>query len=133
MVADIEKYPDFLPWCHAARIIRRPSTHELEAELIISFGHFKESYVSKVQLTPPKGDGEGQIEVDMLQGPFNHLKNIWKFIPAAKSGSEIDFFLDFQFKSKLLDKLIGGMFTQAHRKMVEAFNERADFLYGKGK
>ena len=122
LVADVEKYPEFLPWCRAARILDRKE-NEFTAELIIAFSHFSENYVSRVLLTP-----YSSIEVKLVRGPFEHLTNSWKF--TKKDGkTEIDFWLDFKFRKKILEMLIGSLFAKATAKMVSAFQERADRLY----
>lgn len=123
LVAEVEKYPEFLPWCRAARILERQTDYFI-AELVICFKHITEQYTSKVTLFPHE-----RIEVEMLKGPFHHLTNRWEFY-GEDGGTRIEFFLDFAFKSKLLDKLIGGLFTRASQKMSEAFMTRADALYG---
>lgn len=123
LVADVERYPEFLPWCRAARILERQADCFI-AELVICFKHITEQYTSKVTLFPHE-----RIEVEMLKGPFHHLSNRWEFY-GEDGGTRIEFFLDFAFKSKLLDKLIGGLFTRASQKMSEAFMTRADALYG---
>lgn len=124
LVADVEKYPEFLPWCRAARILERKEG-EMLAELVITFSHMSERYTSRVTLNRPH-----RIEAVMVKGPFEHLVNRWDFKPAA-GGTEIDFFLDFQFRSRMLEKLIGSVFGKATEKMVTAFKARADVLYGK--
>lgn len=123
LVADVEKYSEFLPWCRAARILERRE-NSFTAELIISFAHFTESYVSLVSLHPHHA-----IEVTLVRGPFEHLANHWKFIPVEQGGTIIDFSLDFKFRSALLEKLIGSLFARATAKMVSAFKTRADQLY----
>ena len=128
LVLDIEQYPKFLPWCRAARILSYEGNSFL-GELVISFSHLTERYTSRVTPTPPTATQEGAINVDLVTGPFNYLKNHWRFVPAV-GGTEIHLDLDFQFKSKLLDKLIGGLFGRACEKMVAAFTARADALYG---
>jgi coenzyme Q-binding protein COQ10 len=125
LVADIEKYPEFLPWCRAARVLSR-SEGEFMGELIISFAHMSESYTSRVVLTP-----HSAIDVTMVRGPFEYLTNSWRFT-AVPEGTRIDFALDFKFRSKLLEKLMGGLFSKATERMVSAFSTRADILYGKG-
>jgi coenzyme Q-binding protein COQ10 len=131
LVADIEHYPEFLPWCRAARILER-GDNEFLGELIISFSHMSERYTSRVTLTPPaEENAPGSIDVALVKGPFSHLTNRWEFRPMDGGGSEIRFFLDFQFKSRLLESLIGGVFAKATLKMVEAFRERAEQLYGR--
>ena len=129
LVIDIEHYPQFLPWCRAARILAQEETGFL-AELVISFSHITERYTSRVTPTPPEGDSEGTINVDLVSGPFHHLTNHWRFIP-KEGGTEIQLALDFQFKSKMLNKLIGGLFGRACEKMIGAFMARAEALYGK--
>lgn len=130
LVAGIERYPDFLPWCKGARILERKSEHVLLAELVVSFKYMTESYVSEVMLTPPEGGQPGHINVHMVQGPFAHLENRWVFTPMDDGGTEVDFHLDFAFRSKILETMIGGMFTQATQKMGAAFRKKADAMYG---
>lgn len=126
LVADVEKYPEFLPWCRAARVVER-GEGEFLGELVVSFAHMTESYVSRVRLTPYSA-----IDVVMVRGPFAHLINRWAFSETDGGGTRIDFSLDFQFRSRLLEKLIGSLFSKATAKMAVAFKERADALYGKG-
>jgi len=123
LVADIEKYPEFLPWCNAARII---STHDwgCEAELVIAYKSLRESYVSKVKIDSPDA-----IYVDMISGPFKYLKNHWEF-KKHPEGVEVGFVLEFTFKSKFLEKILGAFFTRATQKMTDAFRDRAAALYG---
>lgn len=129
LVVDIEKYPQFLPWCRAARIVSREGNGAFLGELMISFSHLTERYTSRVAPTPPTATQEGRIEVTLVSGPFNFLNNHWRFVPHDK-GCEIHLDLDFEFKSKLLDKMLGGMFQRACEKMVAAFTTRAEALYG---
>ncbi|MBN8532027.1 MAG: type II toxin-antitoxin system RatA family toxin [Alphaproteobacteria bacterium] len=128
LVADVEKYPEFLPWCALARILKRQE-NRFEAELVIRYKQFSESYVSDVQLTPPGADGAAAIDVTQLRGPFMRLENHWKFLP-QDGGTRIDFALDFQFRSKILQMMIGAFYSRAAEKMVAAFLERAERLYG---
>lgn len=128
LVVDIEKYPEFLPWCRGARIISRESDGAFLGELIISFSHLTERYTSRVVPSPPTDNCEGRIEVSLVTGPFTRLDNHWRFIP-HKNGCEIQLALEFEFKSKLLDKMLGGMFQRACEKMVGAFTARAEALY----
>lgn len=125
MVLDVERYPEFLPWCRAARILERHPDYFL-GELVISFNHLSERYTSKI--IPIHGAQE-QIMVELVKGPFNYLTNHWKFTPTA-TGTDIHFHLEFAFKSRLLDTLMGAMFTRATEKMVAAFDERSKALYG---
>ncbi len=130
LVADVARYPEFLPWCRAARIVEL-GEGEMLAELVISFSHLSESYTSRVVLTRPVSpDAPGAIDVTMVKGPFEYLTNRWRFTAHPDGGSLIDFGLDFKFRSRLLEKLIGGLFGKATAKMVDAFSERANELYG---
>ncbi len=131
LVVDIEKYPEFLPWCRAARVISRAADGSFLGELIISFSHLTERYTSRVTGLPPEANKEGTIEVSLVSGPFSHLSNHWRFVPHSQ-GTELHFAVDFAFKSRLLNSLMGGMFTSASEKMVAAFTSRAEALYGKG-
>lgn len=128
LVVDVEKYPEFIPWCRAARIVSREKDSFL-GELIVSFSHLTERYTSRVTPIAPSDKNEGRIDVALVSGPFHHLNNHWRFVPHA-DGCEIHLDLDFRFKSKLLDTLIGGLFGRACEKMVGAFTARAKTLYG---
>ncbi len=124
LVLDIEQYPEFLPWCRAARILSRRE-HDFTGELVIAFKHIRESYVSRV-----RGNEQAlTIDVTMEKGPFHHLTNNWEF-KAHEDGCLIDFHIDFAFKNKILDKIIGTLFSRATKKMVDAFRERAEDIYG---
>lgn len=123
LVADIERYPEFLPWCIAARI-RERQPRLIVADLVIGFRMFRERFTSRVALDPPR-----QIEVTYAEGPFRYLTNHWSFTPVT-GGCRIDFFVDFQFKSRLMQKVIEMLFGEAVRRMVGAFEKRAAALYG---
>ena len=129
LVLDIERYPEFLPWCRAARVLER-TDGRIVGELVVSFKHFTESYTSEVTFTRPSDDmPDGVIDVRMIQGPFKHLSNHWTFAPLPQGGSEIALELEFEFRSKLLDSLIGMLFGKATAKMAGAFTQRAHALY----
>ena len=125
LVADVPNYPKFLPWCKAARITKHESDTVFYAELIIAFKGLTERYTSRVTLTP-----HSAIKAEMVEGPFHHLVNDWHLKPSDEEGCEIHLDLDFQFKSKILDKMIGPLFGKASEKMISAFRERARELYG---
>ena len=128
LVADVGKYPSFLPWCVAARI--RSRTHEeLVADLTIGFGPFRESFTSRVAMHHPDATGACSIKVQYENGPFKYLHNQWKFTPDAQ-GCVVDFHVDFEFRSFILQKAIGTVFTEAVRVMVNAFLKRARTVYG---
>ena len=123
LVADVAHYPAFLPWCVAARLRTRTET-ELVADLTIGFGPFRESFTSRVTLERPS-----TITVRYERGPFRYLRNVWKFSPHA-NGCQVDFFVDFEFNSRILQAAIGVVFTEATRLMVSAFIKRAKEVYG---
>jgi len=122
MVADVRRYPEFLPWCVAARIVSR-TDQELIADLTIGFKMFRETFRSQVSLNRPQ-----HVHVRYLTGPFRYLNNHWRFHPVP-GGTEVDFFVDFEFKSRLLQAVIGTVFNEAVRLMVRAFERRAVILY----
>ena len=123
LVADVGKYPQFLPWCVGARMRTQTDT-ELVADLTIGFGPFRESFTSRVTLDRPH-----QLRVRYENGPFRYLKNQWTFTP-EKHGCKVDFFVDFEFRSRILQAAIGVVFNEAVRRMVNAFIKRARDVYG---
>ncbi len=124
LVAGVDRYPEFLPWCKAARITRREGD-VFWADLVIAFKVFRERFTSKVTLIPKTG-----VDVAYINGPFRYLNNHWRFLPAPEGGCVVDFYVDFEFRSKMLQKLIGLLFDQAVQRMVAAFEARAKQLYG---
>ena len=124
LVADVENYPKFLPWCVACRVTRREG-EVIWADLVVGFKMLREKFTSKVTLDRPR-----RIHVEYLYGPFHYLNNHWAFEPLPEGGCEIDFYIDFEFRSKLLQKLMGAMFNEAVRRMVGSFEKRARDLYG---
>jgi coenzyme Q-binding protein COQ10 len=123
LVAEVERYPEFLPWCLGARI-RERQPNLVVADLIIGFRMFRERFTSRVALDPPH-----KIDVVYAEGPFRYLNNHWTFTPVA-AGCRIDFFVDFEFKSRLMQRVIEVLFGEAVRRMVGAFEKRARDLYG---
>jgi coenzyme Q-binding protein COQ10 len=128
LVADVEKYPLFLPWCVACRINRRESETVFIADLAIGFKMVREKFTSRVTTQRPDA-----VKVEYLDGPFKHLVNTWDFKPASTPtgapATEVAFFLEFEFRSKLLESIIGLLFEDAVRRMVAAFEARAAVLY----
>jgi len=124
LVASVERYPEFLPWCSAARITRREGD-TFHADLVVRFKMFKERFASRVTLHP-----HSLIDVEYINGPFRYLNNHWRFIETEDGGSVIDFYVDFEFRSRMLQKLIGLLFNEAVSRMVGAFEARARQLYG---
>ena len=130
LVSDVEKYPQFLPWVKAVRIAERHADY-LIADVIVQFKAITEQYRCRVDLAPPQNTSQpGQINVSLVKVPFHHLINHWHFEPSEK-GCEVRFHVDFAFKNKFLDKIIGTLFDRATRKMISAFLARAEELYGK--
>ena len=123
LVADVGRYPEFLPWCAGAKVRSRTDT-ELVADLTIGFGPFRESFTSRVTLDRPT-----TVTVKYENGPFRYLNNQWTFKPNPK-GSECKFFVDFEFRSRILQAAIGVVFNEAVRRMVNAFLKRARDIYG---
>ncbi len=123
LVADVGRYPEFLPWCLAARVRARSDT-ELLADLTIGFGPFRESFSSRVTMDRPGG-----MVVQYQNGPFRYLTNRWSFITDPQ-GCVVDFHVDFEFRSRILQAAIGVVFQDAVRRMVAAFHARARVLYG---
>jgi coenzyme Q-binding protein COQ10 len=129
LVADVPRYPEFLPWCTAARVRRRESpTVEID-ELVIGFGPLHERFVSRVVLAPDNPSGP-RIETTGIEGPFRTLSSRWTFQPHAE-GALIDFSLEFEFRSLLLQHTVRVLFGEAVRRMVAAFEARASKLYGR--
>lgn len=123
LVADVGKYPTFLPWCAGARVKSHTET-QLVADLTIGFGPFRESFTSRVELDRPR-----QIQVKYENGPFRYLNNQWTFEPNPK-GCNVKFYVDFEFKSRMLQAAIGVVFNNAVKLMVNAFLKRAREVYG---
>jgi coenzyme Q-binding protein COQ10 len=124
LVADVEHYPEFLPWVVAVRV-RSSSEKETIADLVVGFNAFKERFTSRVVKDKPH-----RICVDYVEGPLKYLHNEWSFDRAADGGSEVHFSVDFAFRSRLFESLAGAMFDRALRRMTDAFEQRAAVLYG---
>src|SRR5256885_9577622 len=129
LVADVPRYPEFLPWCTAARVRRRETATVEVDEVAIGFGPFHEKFVSRVVLTPDDPVGP-RIETIGIEGPFRVLSSRWSFQPHPE-GTLIDFSLEFEFRSRLLQHTVRVLFAEAVRRMVAAFEARAVKLYGK--
>jgi coenzyme Q-binding protein COQ10 len=122
VVADVKEYPAFVPWCSSA-LIRREDEREVVADLEIGFGLFKESFTSQVTLDRPR-----QVLVRAIEGPLEHLTNTWTFTPVGNE-TNVDFVIDFQFKSHLLDHVANSMFQEAATRMMGAFEARVHFVH----
>ncbi len=124
LVADVERYPDFLPWISAIRV-RSGSETEMVADMIVGFKGLRESFTSRVVKKRPE-----EVRVDYLDGPLKQLHNLWHFRPDGQGGVLVDFEVEFAFKNRLFEALAGQMFDAALRKMIGAFEARAAILYG---
>jgi coenzyme Q-binding protein COQ10 len=137
LVAAVDRYPEFLPWCRAARIRSSeklrvaPEKTLIVADLVIGFGMIREHYRSRVTLQRPQ-----RIDVANVEGPFRRLNSYWTFDPVAPSaerpvgGTMLTFHIEFEFRSKLLQSLMAALFEEAASRMVAAFKGRAKQLYG---
>ncbi|MFD1343429.1 type II toxin-antitoxin system RatA family toxin [Litorisediminicola beolgyonensis] len=128
LVADVASYPEFLPWCAAARIRSREDKGDHEvmlADLVISFKVFRERFGSRVVLRPETME----IETEYLDGPIRYLESKWSF-KDVEGGAEVSFFVDFEFKNRLLQGAAGMFFYEAMQRVVRAFERRAAELYG---
>lgn len=129
LVADVESYSEFLPWTSAARIRSTENKGDhtvMLADLVISFKVFREKFGSRVKLWPD----EKRIETEYLDGPFSKMVSNWSFADAPDGGSEINFFVDFEFRNKLLQTTATIFFNDAMQRVVRAFERRARELYG---
>ena len=129
LVADVETYPDFLPLCESLRIIRRSQSGEgietLVASMSIGYKAIAESFTTRVTLDPARL----RILVEYVDGPFKYLENRWTFRDTP-NGSDVEFYINYEFKSLALGLLMGSVFDKAFRKFAEAFERRADLVYG---
>ena len=129
LVADVERYPEFLPLCQGLRVRRRSTNAQgldvILADMEVGYRAIRETFTSRVTLDRQKLE----ILVEYVDGPFRHLENRWTF-RNEQSGSVVEFFIDYEFASRMLGILMGSMFDTAFRKFSEAFEQRADRIYG---
>ena len=126
LVADVARYPEFLPWCSAARIRKREGD-VFWADLVIGFHFIRECYTSMVTLVP-----NSEIRAAYTSGPFSKMQNRWRFVPQENGGCLVDFHIEFEFRSRLLQRTIGILYYEAVRRLVTSFELRARELYGPG-
>ncbi len=124
LVAQVDRYPEFLPWCLGCRVKSR-TDEEVVADMVIGFKVFREGFTSRVHLNKPD-----RVDVAYENGPFKYLDNHWIFNDMGDGTTEIDFYVDFEFRSKILQTAIGAVFNEAVRRMISAFEGRAHDLYG---
>ncbi|WP_111559357.1 type II toxin-antitoxin system RatA family toxin [Paracoccus sediminilitoris] len=133
LVADVESYPQFLPWNSAARIRTRDTrpdgAEEITADLVISFKVFRERFGSRVVLWPADENGVLKIDTEYLDGPFKYMRSGWTFKDRPEGGCHVEFFVDFEFKNAILQRLIGVVFNEAMSRIIRAFEDRARKLY----
>jgi coenzyme Q-binding protein COQ10 len=129
LVADIERYPEFVPLCRGTRISGRTAAGEgvetLRSEMTVAYKMIHETFVTRVTLDKPRL----QIHVQYLEGPFSHLENRWTFRPLGDHACEVAFFISYEFRSRLLGLVMGSMFDVAFRRFAEAFERRADVVF----
>lgn len=131
LVANVERYPEFVPLCSALKIRQRTQkpdgTEVIVADMTVSFKLVRETFTSKVTLDRPNL----KILVEYLQGPFSQLQNRWTFEPKADDACDVGFFIAYEFKSRMLAMLMGSMFDTAFQRFAAAFEKRADTVYAK--
>lgn len=129
LVADVERYPEFVPMCASLQIRKRSGEAEgveiIIADMAVAYKVIRETFSSRVTIDRPKL----AILVEYLDGPFSHLENRWRFRPENDKASEVDFFIAYEFKSKMLGMVMGALFDSAFRRFAEAFERRADKIY----
>ncbi|MEO5363294.1 MAG: type II toxin-antitoxin system RatA family toxin [Magnetococcus sp. DMHC-8] len=122
LVTDMDRYPEFLPWCAKAHKYDDDETG-FKSEMTFVFKGIRETFHTQDRVEPDR-----RIHITLLSGPFQHLESEWQFTP-VEGGTRIDFYIDFHFKNKLIDLTLGPVFGEASRRMVEAFKQRAQALY----
>lgn len=123
LVDDIDAYATFLPWCSLSEVIER-SAREVKGHLEISYGQLNKSFVTRNINTP-----YSQIEMQLVEGPFKHLKGLWLFTPLGSDGCKVELNMEFEFSSKLLDMTVGPVFGKLVGSLIDAFTERAKKIY----
>jgi len=130
LVADVEKYPQFVPLCSAMKVKSRTEKDRvtvLVADMTVAYKIIRETFTSRVTLDRP----DLRIFVEYLSGPFKRMQNRWRFVPVGEDACEIEFFIDYEFRSRTLAAVMGAVFDAAFRKFAVAFERRADEVYGR--
>jgi coenzyme Q-binding protein COQ10 len=132
LVADVERYPEFVPLCRSLKVRKRmPQADGVEvliADMSVAYKLVRESFASRVTLDRPSL----QVLVEYIEGPFSRLENRWSFRPTGERTCQVDFFISYEFKSRAFGLLMGAMFDLAFRRFAAAFERRADEVYGRG-
>jgi coenzyme Q-binding protein COQ10 len=130
LVADVERYPQFVPLCQSLRVRKRSNEGEgkevIVADMTVAYKFIRETFTSRVTLERPKLE----ILVEYLEGPFQKMNNRWNFRPAGDDACDVEFFIAYEFRSRTLGVLMGAMFETAFRRFSAAFERRADEVYG---
>ncbi len=133
LVADVERYPEFVPLCQSLKVRQRTTAADgkevVVADMTVSFKLVRETFTSRVTLDRPNL----KIFVEYLRGPFSHMENCWTFEPKPDQGCDVEFFITYEFKSRMLAMLMGAMFDTAFQRFATAFEKRADAVYGSPK
>jgi coenzyme Q-binding protein COQ10 len=130
LVADVERYPEFVPLCRAMRVMRRTRTDDREvvvAQMTVAYKLIRETFTSRVTLDRARL----QIVVEYLDGPFSRMENQWHFHEVSEAACDVEFFIAYEFKSRTLGLLMGAMFDAAFRRFASAFEHRADLVFGR--
>jgi coenzyme Q-binding protein COQ10 len=131
LVADVEKYPLFVPLCSAIKVKSRAAKGDgmavMVCDMTVAYKLIRQTYTSRVTLDRPSL----KIVVEYLDGPFSRMQNRWIFHPAGEAVCDVEFYIDYEFKSRTLALLMGAMFETAFRKFSAAFEARADAVYGR--
>lgn len=131
LVADVERYPEFVPLCRSLRVIRRTTDDSgievVVADMTVAYKLVHETFTSRITLDRAKME----ILVEYLRGPFKHMRNRWTFRPLGELESEVGFFIDYEFRSRAFGMLMGAMFDTAFRHFADAFEKRANDIYGR--
>jgi ribosome-associated toxin RatA of RatAB toxin-antitoxin module len=125
LVHDVERYPEFLPWCGGAEILSRDE-QTVHAALLINYKGIKQRFSTRNRVEMPN-----LIEITLIEGPFRHLDGRWRFTPLGTQACKVEFALHYEFVNRLLEKLIGPVFTYIANSFIDAFVKRAEALYGK--
>jgi coenzyme Q-binding protein COQ10 len=130
LVADVERYPEFVPLCRdlnvTSRTVKEEGVEVLVADMTVAYKLVRETFTSRITLDNPKL----QILVEYLSGPFSRLQNRWTFHPVDEHACDVEFFIEYEFRSRVLAALMGAMFDAAFRRFAAAFEKRADEIYG---
>ena len=131
LVADVERYPEFVPLCRKLQVLKRSTgadgTETIVADMTVAYKLVRETFTSRITLDRPKL----QILVEYLEGPFSHMENRWSFRPVDDANCEVEFFISYEFRSRMLAMLMGAMFDLAFRRFAAAFERRADEIYAR--